>query len=72
MPGSASLHIDCGMEFGSHISRKFLAQMYGKIVFALGIVNLNGFGIRLKHALVANLTTHLGIERSARQHYLIV
>ena len=71
--GHTAVSINAGNELLFRILRQLKAQLHTHIVFALGVKHLYlaTFAVN-QDAAVAYLTAHLGIERSARQHNLII
>ncbi len=72
--GRAGLGVDGCYKFSGRVGGEFFGKMHSHAVLALGVVDLHhlaGGGIG-EGAAVAGLSAHLGVERRAREHYLII
>ena len=67
----ALVSIDAGHELGRRVLGQLLDDMYRLVVLALGIDDVDGFGLVAEHTLVANLSTHFTIEWCGVEHQLI-
>ncbi len=70
--GTTLVGIYASHELGFGMLWKFLGNMHGEAVFALGVDDVDGLVLTDEHALIADLSTHLSIEGSAIENYLIV
>ena len=64
--------VDSGFESGSHVGWQLLHNVHWQIVLTLGVGHFHHLVASGERTLIAYLTTHFGIERSAREHHLIV
>ena len=69
--GAALVDVDAGHELGLHVLRQLLHDVDALVVLALGVDDLHGLLFRDEHALVANLATHLAIERRLVEHEFV-
>ena len=71
LAGVAGLDIYFGVEGSRGILGQFLREMERQVVLALRIKDFHGFRFAHKHALVALLSTHFGIEGRSVEHEFI-
>ena len=64
-----NVHASHEVSFG--ILRYLLDDMYALVVLALGVNDVDGLVAGNEHTLVADLTTHLAVERSVVENDLV-
>ena len=69
--GVALVGVHAGHELSLGLLGQFLHDVYGLVVLALGIDNLDGLVLADEHALFAYLSAHFAIERSDRKHQFV-
>ena len=69
--GTTLIHIHASHERGFRMFWQLVHQMDRQVVFGLHVKHVDGLGLAHKYALVAYLTTHLGIEWSGVEHHFV-
>ena len=67
----ALVGIHTGHELRRGILRQLLHDMHRLVVLTLGVDDLDGLGLVADYTLIADLTTHLTIERCVVEHELV-
>ena len=71
LAGVTQVDIHTGHEGSLRILGNLLGDVHGQVVLALGVDDLDALCLAHEHTTVAHLTTHLCIEGSLVEHYLI-
>ena len=68
---AAGINVDAGHELGSRVFRQLLDDVHTLVVLTLGVDHLDGIQFVHKHTAVADLTTHLTVERCVVEHEFV-
>ena len=69
--GTTLVHIDAGHEFCFRSRRNLVQDVDGYAILLFGVKHLDGLVLVDKYSLVANLASHLSIERSLIQNSFV-
>ena len=65
---TTAVDVNAGHELGRDVGRKFVREMDGQVVFALGVEDFYRFLLVDEHTGIAHLAAHFGIEGRGVEH----